>query len=112
MVYMPYVLLIEDDPQTARLVQKILQARGIEVHHAANGFDGIKSAREKAPDIILVDMDLPDLDGKVVVLRLRSILGYPLPLLVAFTAQSGAEAKKLALMIGCNDFISKPIDTR
>jgi two-component system cell cycle response regulator DivK len=106
------LLLIEDDHNAARMVAKVLTPHGFEVHHAPNGLTGLRLAREVNPDIILVDMDLPDLEGKVVVSRLR---GSPesarLPI-VAFTAECSARAKRLALAFGCDSFISKPLDTR
>lgn len=106
------LLLIEDDHNAARMVAKVLTPHGFEVHHAPNGLTGLRLAREINPEIILVDMDLPDLEGKVVVSRLRgSAESKHLPI-VAFTAECSARAKRLALAFGCDAFISKPIDTR
>ncbi len=106
------LLLIEDDHNAARMVAKVLTPHGFEVHHAPNGLNGLRLAREINPDVILVDMDLPDLEGKVVVSRLRgSAEAARLPI-VAFTAECSARAKRLALAFGCDAFISKPIDTR
>lgn len=106
------LLLIEDDHNTARMVAKVLAPHGFEVHHAPNGLTGLRLARAVNPEIILVDMDLPDLEGKVIASQLR---GSPesarLPI-VAFTAENSARAKRLALAFGCDAFISKPIDTR
>lgn len=106
------LLLIEDDLNAARMVGKILTPHGFSVHHAANGLTGLRLAREIHPEIILVDMDLPDLEGKVVVTQLRGMPeAMKLPI-VAFTAEASARAKRLALAFGCDAFISKPIDTR
>ncbi|PJF37088.1 MAG: two-component system response regulator [Candidatus Thermofonsia Clade 1 bacterium] len=106
------LLLIEDDHNTARMVAKVLTPHGFTVHHAPNGLTGLQLAREVNPQLILVDMDLPDLEGKVVVSRLRgSAESAQLPI-VAFTAECSARAKRLALAFGCDAFISKPIDTR
>jgi DNA-binding response OmpR family regulator len=82
------------------------------VHHAPNGLTGLRLARELRPALILVDMDLPDLEGKVVVAQLRGISELSGTPVVAFTAENSARAKRLALAFGCVDFISKPIDTR
>ncbi len=106
------LLLIEDDHNAARMVAKILTPHGFEVHHAPNGLMGLRLAREVNPDVILVDMDLPDLEGKVVVSRLRGspeAKGLPI---IAFTAECSLRAKRLAIAFGCDAFISKPIDTR
>lgn len=106
------LLLIEDDHNTARMVAKVLSPHGFEVHHAPNGLTGLRLAREINPEIILVDMDLPDLEGKVVVSRLRGAPDSARLPIVAFTAECSARAKRLALAFGCDAFISKPIDTR
>lgn len=106
------LLLIEDDHHCARMVSKVLESSGFSVHHAPNGLSGLRLARELHPDIILVDMDLPDLEGKVVVSKLRAEpLSQHLPI-VAFTAESSVRARRLALAFGCDEFIEKPVDTR
>ncbi len=106
------VLLIEDDQKFARMVEKIMGPRGYTIHHAATGLDGLQLARRIHPDIILLDMNLPDLDGKVIAVNLRGMINRGTTPIVALTAESGARAKRIALAIGCDDFISKPIDTR
>ncbi len=106
------ILLIEDDLKFARLVEKIMGPHGHTVHHAATGLDGLQLARRIHPDIILLDMNLPDLDGKVIAVNLRGMINRGTIPIVALTAESGARAKRIALAIGCDDFISKPIDTR
>jgi DNA-binding response OmpR family regulator len=105
------LLLIEDDAKCARMVEKILEPHGFEVHHVATGLGGIQLARQITPALILLDMDLPDLNGKVVCVQLRTIVSKTTPV-IAFTAENGAKAKRIALAFGCDDFISKPIDTR
>jgi DNA-binding response OmpR family regulator len=106
------VLLIEDDRNTARMVSKVLTPYELVVHHAPNGLTGMRLAREIKPDLILVDMDLPDLEGKVVVSQIRGTPEGKNTVIVAFTAENSARAKRLALAFGCDEFISKPIDTR
>ncbi len=106
------ILLIEDDQKFARMVEKIMSPHGYTIHHAATGLDGLKLARQIHADIILLDMNLPDLDGKVIAVNLRGTINRGTIPIVALTAESGARAKRIALAIGCDDFISKPIDTR
>lgn len=111
---MSLVLLIEDDVKTARLVEKVLVGEDFKVVHAATGLDGLRHARAMIHDVdlILVDMDLPDLEGKVIVVQLRGIFsGRKIPV-VAFTAHDDARARRLALAVGCDDYLVKPIDTR
>jgi two-component system, cell cycle response regulator DivK len=107
---MSTMLLIEDDRSVVRIVKGVLEQQGYTVCHAERGLTGLRIAREQRFDIILVDMDLPDLEGKVVVLQLRSGIVAKSTPIVAFTAETGAKAKRLALAVGCKEFISKPID--
>ena len=109
---MASILLIEDDILAARLVLKILGSQGYTIRHVGTGLEGLQAARELRPDLVLVDLGLPDLDGKVVAMQLRHMLSARSSVIVAFTAEAGAKARRLALAYGCHDFISKPIDTR
>lgn len=109
---MASILLIEDDILAARLVLKVLGPQGYTIRHVGTGLEGLQVARELRPDLVLVDLGLPDLDGKVVAMQLRHILSARSSVIVAFTAEAGAKARRLALAYGCHDFISKPIDTR
>jgi two-component system cell cycle response regulator DivK len=109
---MSLILLIEDNKDTARMVAKIMQPRNHTVLHTITGLDGLKLARTEMPDLILVDMDLPDIEGKIVVHQLRSEVRFKDTPILAFTAENTPRAKRLALSFGCNDFIAKPIDTR
>ncbi|UJR80465.1 sensor histidine kinase [Sandaracinus amylolyticus] len=106
---MARILHIEDDPKSRLLVRKILVAAGHEVVDAATGLEGIRLAGEVSPELVLVDINVPDLDGYEVTLRLRGIprlAGVPI---VAITAE-GDRATSLA--VGCDGFLEKPIDAR
>ena|SRR5579859_7499395 len=109
---MAYLLLIEDDFSTARLVDKILSRSGHTIRHVSTGLESLRAAREQRPDLVLVDLGLPDLDGKVVAMQLRRTLPSTTTLIVAFTAETGSKARWLARAYGCDDYITKPIDTR
>ena len=104
---MARVLHIEDDPRNRRLVDKLLSAAGHEVIDAANGLEGIRLASSHQPDIVLVDINVPDLDGYEVTLRLRSIATLKEVPIVAITAEGDRET---SLAVGADGFISKPID--
>jgi two-component system, cell cycle response regulator DivK len=110
--FMPTILLIEDDSQCARMVTKLMTPHDYEIHHAANALTGLQLARKVQPDLILVDMDLPDLDGKVVVTQLRGLAMCKNATIVAFTANPDPRAKRRALAVGCDYFVTKPIDTQ
>lgn len=104
---MARVLQIEDDPNNRRLVQKLLGAAGHEVIEAEGGVEGIKLARETQPDLVLVDINIPDLDGYEVTLRLRGIPALQHVPIVAITAEGDRDS---TLAVGCDGFIAKPID--
>lgn len=104
---MARVLHIEDDPNNRRLVQKLLGAAGHEVIEAQGGVEGIQLAREALPDLVLVDINIPDLDGYEVTLRLRGIRALEHVPIVAITAEGDRES---TLAVGCDGFIAKPID--
>ncbi|MBZ0118047.1 MAG: hybrid sensor histidine kinase/response regulator, partial [Sandaracinaceae bacterium] len=98
---------IEDDPKNRLLARKLLTAAGYEVVDAETGIEGIRLASEQRPDLVLVDLNLPDLDGYEVTIRLRgmkTLEGVPI---VAITAEGDRET---SLAVGADGFISKPID--
>jgi signal transduction histidine kinase len=106
---MPKVLHIEDDPANRLLVRKLLAPAGFEVLDAADGLEGIRMALEERPDLVLVDIAIPGLDGYEVTLRLRSepeLAGVPI---VAITAEGNRDT---SLAVGCDGFLQKPIDAR
>ena len=106
---MPRVLHIEDDPANRLLVRKLLGPAGFEVIDAVDGLEGIRKALAERPDLVLVDIAIPGLDGYEVTLRLRAepmLRGLPI---VAITAEGNRDA---SLAVGCDGFLQKPIDAR
>lgn len=106
---MPTILHIEDDPSNRLLVSKLLSKGGYQVIDAVDGLDGIRKARAERPDLILVDIAIPGLDGYEVTLRLRSEPSLNDVPIVAITAEGSREA---SLAVGCDGFIQKPIHAR
>jgi two-component system cell cycle response regulator DivK len=108
------ILYIEDNPDNMMLVQRALEARGYTLLKAANGLDGISVAEKNDVDLILLDINLPDIDGYEVAQRLRksnnSKLAY-LPI-IAVTANALKGDAQKALDAGCDVYMSKPIDIR
>jgi signal transduction histidine kinase len=101
------VLHIEDDPKSRLLVKKLLAAAGHAVIEADSGLEGIRKAAVERPDIVLVDINVPDLDGYEITLRLRgmaSMAGVPI---VAITAEGD---RMTSLAVGADGFIAKPLD--
>src|SRR6478672_6416634 len=106
---MARVLHIEDDPRNRLLVRKLLSAEGIEVIDAADGLEGVRLAIAQRPDLVLVDLNIPGLDGFEVTLRLRteaSLNGVPI---IAITAEGDRDT---SFAVGCDGFMQKPIDAR
>lgn len=104
------ILYIEDDPASRRLVQRVLGSRGYNVHVAADGLEGISLARETKPNLILMDINLPSMDGREITTRLRSIPHFAHTPIVALTANHSPGSRELALAAGCTGFLTKPID--
>lgn len=106
---MATILHIEDDPANRLLVRKLLVAAGLEVVEAADGIEGIRRALDLRPDLVLVDIAIPGLDGYEVTLRLRaepSLRDVPI---VAITAEGSRDT---SLAVGCDGFLLKPIEAR
>src|SRR5258708_7496898 len=105
---MTVILLIEDNQENADMTIRILESASYEVIHCLRGFDGAKVARKIHPDAILIDFDLPDVDGRTMTLVLKKQLGTVPPPIVAVTARAGAVEMRLAEQFGCSGFVSKP----
>ncbi len=106
---MPTILHIEDDPANRLLVRKLLVPQGFEVIDAVDGIEGIRKACAQRPDLILVDIAIPGMDGYEVTLRLRAEPGLHGVPIVAITAEGSRDA---SLAVGCDGFLQKPIDAR
>ena len=110
---MSYVLLVEDNQNNADMVIRLLQSLNLEVRHTIRGFDGAKMARRERPSLILMDFNLPDIDGRTLVLQLKKQLGgNDAPPIVALTARTSRTEKMLAEKFGCSAFIQKPFDPK
>lgn len=103
-------MYIEDDPASRRLVQRVLDNKGYEVVVAADGLEGISMAREHLPNLILMDINLPSMDGREITTRLRSLPNFSNTPIVALTANHSPGSRELALAAGCTGFLTKPID--
>jgi two-component system cell cycle response regulator DivK len=108
------ILYIEDNPDNMLLVQRALESRGYKLLQAMNGLDGLDTAEKEDIDLILLDINLPDIDGYEVARRLRqsdkSELAY-IPV-IAITANALKGDAEKALEAGCDVYMSKPINIR
>src|SRR5215475_14307361 len=101
----PIALVIDDEPQIRRLLRVTLEANGYRVFDAATGNDGLVEAAQRRPDIVLLDLGLPDLDGLTVLKRLREWSRVPV---VVLTVLDREEDKVNALDAGADDYVTKP----
>ena len=106
---MTKILLIEDIPDNAELVRRALSASGYEIIHAADAETGLRMALAEIPDLILLDLGLPDYDGQTLAGWLRDESVLDATLIVALTAWPEETAKQMVESYGCNGYISKPI---
>jgi two-component system, OmpR family, response regulator MprA len=100
------VLVVDDDPPLRRMLQRTLSAEGWEVTVAADGGAALLAAERSAPDVIVLDVAMPDLDGLAVCRRLRS-KGLPTPILM-LTARDAVPDRVAGLQAGADDYLVKP----
>jgi two-component system cell cycle response regulator DivK len=106
------ILCIEDNPDNMLLLRRVLESSGYCLFLAKNGFDGIAMAEKEAVDLILLDINLPDIDGYEVTQRLRNSQKQALasiPIIVISANALKGDAQK-ALSAGCDLYMTKPID--
>ena len=104
------ILYIEDNPGNRLLVKRILEVEGYKVVEAISGLDGLSAAESMQLDLILVDINLPELDGYELTRRLKQIkrlAGVPI---IAMTANVMKGDREKSLAAGCDGYIQKPID--
>jgi two-component system KDP operon response regulator KdpE len=99
------ILLIEDEPQMLRLLRIILQGQGYSLVEALTGQEGLMQAATRAPDVILLDLGLPDIDGLEVTRRLREWSDVPI---IVISAREQEQDKIKALDAGADDYLTKP----
>jgi two-component system KDP operon response regulator KdpE len=99
------VLVIDDEPKIRRFLRAGYELHGFEVHEAENATEGLKVATFNAPDLIVLDLDLPDLHGGEVLERLRSWSNVPI---IILSVESSEEQKVRLLTLGADDYVVKP----
>jgi len=109
---MKKVLLVEDNPDNCEVMRTILSHHGYEVVEAHNGEDGVRLAEEEKPDIILMDLSLPKMDGweaATIIKSKEELKNIPV---IAITAHAMSGDEKKALEKGCDGYLSKPCTPR
>ncbi|MDT5267107.1 MAG: two-component system, cell cycle response regulator DivK [Mycobacterium sp.] len=106
------ILVVEDNPLNLKLVRDVLQFAGYDVIGAQSGEEGLRIAEEDPPDLVLMDLQLPGIDGTETLRRLREgSLGWDVPV-VAVTAFAMAEDRERAFLAGFDGYVEKPISVR
>ena len=101
----PVVVLIEDEPQIRRFLRATLGSSGYRLHEATSGEDGLVEAATRQPDVVILDLGLPDIDGLQVIRRLREWSTVPI---IVLSARGQEGDKVAALDAGADDYVSKP----
>lgn len=101
----PVIVCIEDDPQIRRFLRTGLRAQGFRIHEAETGRQGLVEVGTRKPDLIILDLGLPDMDGVEVVRRLREWTALPI---IVLSARSLEADKIAALDMGADDYLTKP----
>jgi CheY-like chemotaxis protein len=107
---MPKILLVEDNDMNRDMLSRRLQRKGHEVLMAADGMQGILMAESELPDLILLDMTLPVIDGWEAARRLKASPSTTTIPIIALTAHAMAGDREKALEAGCDDYDTKPVD--
>jgi two-component system KDP operon response regulator KdpE len=103
----PRILLVDDEMAIQRALAPLLRSRGYDVELAALGLDALKRVADRTPDLIVLDLGLPDIEGPEVCRRIRSI--SPAPVIV-LSARSSESDKVAALDLGADDYVTKPFN--
>jgi CheY-like chemotaxis protein len=106
------ILVIEDNPLNLELVTDLLAANGFIVCQARTAEEGLRAVRGLSPDLILMDLSLPGLDGLAATRALRADPATRHLTIIALTAHAMKGDEALALRAGCDGYLTKPIDTR
>lgn len=104
------ILYIEDNPDNRLLVRRVLQVEGYTIFEAVDGHEGLSKAAELQPDLILMDINLPEIDGYEVTARLKQLPGMSRVPIIAVTANVMKGDREKTLAAGCDGYIQKPID--
>ena len=104
----PRIVVIEDEPEISRFLETALEAQGYAITAVPNAKDGIKVSSTHPPDLIILDLGLPDMDGKLVIKAIREWSQVPI---IILSARDQEAEKVLALEMGADDYLTKPFGT-
>ncbi len=104
------ILLVEDNEMNRDAISRLLERRGFSVITAGDGEEGVRRCREERPDLVLMDLGLPVLDGFEATRRLKADPATRDIPIVALTARALTSDREAALAAGCHDYDTKPVD--
>ena len=104
------ILYVEDNPDNRMLVRRILMSQDYALLEAKNAFEAINILQTERPDLILMDINMPDMDGYTLTARIKSLPGFERIPILALTANVMRGDKEKTLEAGCDGYIQKPLD--
>ena len=107
---MPKILIVEDNEMNSDMLSRRLERRGFTVVLAVDGGEGVAKARSEMPDLVLMDMSLPVMNGWEATQAIRADASMALLPVIALTAHSMPGDREKAMEAGCNDYDTKPVD--
>ena len=109
---MTKILYVEDNPDNVYMLTRRLKKKGFELIIAGDGQEGIDKAIEESPDLILMDLSLPTMDGWTATAEIKKIEGVKDIPIIALSAHAMPEHRDRALKAGCSDYDTKPVDIK
>jgi len=106
------ILIVEDNPTNMRLISMVLGSKGYSLLEAIDGEEALAVAIEGRPDLIVMDIQLPKMDGLEVTRRLRQTPEFKQTPIIALTASAMEGDREKIMAAGCDEYISKPVNTR
>lgn len=107
---MTTILYVEDNPENRLLIRRILQAEGYTIVEAASAYEALETVKKLSPDLILMDINLPEMDGYTLTARLKAFPQLSHVPIIALTANVMRGDRERTLEAGCDGYIQKPID--
>lgn len=107
---MPRILIVEDNEDNRDALSRRLRRRGFEVLMAVDGRAGVEAALDDAPDLILMDMNMPELDGWEATRQIKALPERATTPIIALTAHAMSGDRERALAAGCTDYHAKPVE--
>ncbi len=105
----PTIFIIEDDPKIARVVKAYIEGAGFTARHFDRGLDALDAARDRAPDLVILDLMLPDISGEELFQDIKSLGDIPV---IMVTSKSSEEERVAGLALGADDYVVKPFSPR